>query len=289
MAKHYFIIINIALITLGVYLGVRTTYSVTEIDPEPPIASTRVAEPQRSPTAAPAKPLKSYSGITERNLFRTKTAASTQPTPTVDLKGIEPTKLNLKLWGTVSGEGKTEYAVIQDPKNKKQELYRIGDSIENATVKLILREKVILSVDGKDEILEMEKPSTAATRKSRPSRAPRASAGRSRRPISRNIRLQRSALEDAMENAAELLQQARIRPHFEDGEAAGISITGIKPRSLFRKMGLRSGDIITGVGEKEISSVEDVMKMYDELTTSPKMSLQIKRRGREETINYSIR
>ena len=289
MAKHYFIVINILLITVGVYMGVRTIYSMTSIDTEPPVSNTPVVEPQRPPTSTPTKPMAYYSSIAERNLFRTQPASEAASAPKVDLQTLEQTKLNLKLWGTVSGGGKTEYAVIQDPKNKKQELYRTGDSIQNATVKLILREKVILSVDGKDEILEMEKPSTSAPRKGRPPRTPRARAGRARKPISRNIRLQRASLEDAMSDAAELLQQARIRPHFEDGEAAGISITGIKPKSLFRKMGLRSGDIITGVGGKDISSVEDVMKMYDELTSAPKMSLQIKRRGRQETINYSIR
>jgi len=289
MQKHYFILANILLITLGVYMVVRAVYSVTETEVEQPIADTHVIEPRSAPATPPSRPLAFYSGIAKRNLFKTQAAANVASTPKVDLEALEPTKLNLKLWGTVSGGGATEYAVIQDPKNKKQELYRTGDSIQNATVKLILREKVILSVDGKDEILEMEKPSTGASRTSRPAKTPRARAGRERRPISRNIRLQRSALEDAMANAAELLQQARIRPHFEDGEAAGISITGIKPRSLFRKMGLRSGDIITGAGGKDISSVEDVMKMYNELTSSPKMSLQIKRRGREETINYSIR
>jgi len=289
MAKHTFIAVNILLMTIGIYLGVRTIYGLTEDNAAPPAADTQAVESKTPAASIPQKPLTAYSGIAERNLFRTKASPEATAAPEVDLQSLEPTKLNLKLWGTVSGEGKTEYAVIQDPKNRKQELYRIGDNIQNATVKLILREKVILSVDGKDEILEMEKPSTTAPRRARPPRAPRARASRERRPVSRNIRLQRSALEDAMADAAELLQQARIRPHFEDGEAAGISITGIKPRSLFRKMGLRSGDIITGVGGKPISSVEDVMRMYDELTSSSKMSLEIKRRGRNETINYSIR
>jgi len=289
MTKHYFTVVNIILITVGIYLGVRALYGLTEDTVALPVANTHTIESQKVAAPTPKKPLASYSGIVDRNLFRTQASTEAATAPEVDLQALEPTKLNLKLWGTVSGSGKTEYAVIQDPKNRKQELYRAGDSIQNATVKLILREKVILSVDGQDEILEMEKPSTTAPRKARRIAAPRTRAGRGRKPISRNIRLQRSALEDAMSSAAELLQQARIRPHFEDGGAAGISITGIKPRSLFRKMGLRSGDIITDVGGKEISSVEDVMKMYDELTSAPKMSLEIKRRGRDETINYSIR
>ena len=40
---------------------------------------------------------------------------------------------------------------------KKQNLYRAGDSIQNATVKKILEKRVILNVDGHSEILEMEK------------------------------------------------------------------------------------------------------------------------------------
>jgi general secretion pathway protein C len=95
-------------------------------------------------------------------------------------------------------------------------------------------------------------------------------------------------VEKAMQNLGELMEQATLRPHIEDGEAAGISITGIKPNAIFRKMRLRNGDIITGLNGNPIGSVEDAIKVVEQLSSGSGMQLQIKRRGREQSLDYSI-
>jgi general secretion pathway protein C len=91
-----------------------------------------------------------------------------------------------------------------------------------------------------------------------------------------------------MENLGELMEQATLRPHIEDGQSAGISITGIKPNAIFRKMRLRNGDIITGVNGNNIASVEDAISIVEQLTSGSNIQLQIKRRGREQSLDYSI-
>ena len=98
----------------------------------------------------------------------------------------------------------------------------------------------------------------------------------------------RDEIEKAMENLGQLMEQATLRPHIEDGNAAGISITGIKPNAIFRKMRLRNGDIITGVNGKSIESVEDAVKVVEQLSSGSDIQLQIKRRGREQSLDYSI-
>jgi general secretion pathway protein C len=91
-----------------------------------------------------------------------------------------------------------------------------------------------------------------------------------------------------MENLGEIMQQANLRPHIVDGQAAGISITGIKPNAIFRKMRLRNGDVITGLNGDSIESVEDAIKVVEQLSSGSNIQLQIKRRGREQTLDYSI-
>jgi hypothetical protein len=76
-----------------------------------------------------------------------------------DIQSLEKTRLQLKLWGTITGDaGGTAYAVIEDASKRRQpqSLYREGDNIGNALITMILREKVVLRVDGRDEILAME-------------------------------------------------------------------------------------------------------------------------------------
>jgi general secretion pathway protein C len=84
------------------------------------------------------------------------------------------------------------------------------------------------------------------------------------------------------------MEQATLRPHIEDGQPSGISITGIKPNAIFRRMRLRNGDVITGVNGNSIGSVEDAVRVFEELSTGSNIQLQIKRRGREQTLDYSI-
>jgi general secretion pathway protein C len=65
-------------------------------------------------------------------------------------------------------------------------------------------------------------------------------------------------------------------------------LTGVRPSSIFYKMGLKSGDIIIGVDGKNIESVDDALKFYQSLQSASKVQLELKRRGRPKTIEYNI-
>lgn len=288
--KKYFMIINVLLITAGLYFGVSAFYSIGTAwlgapDEPPPVASTKT----RIKPAEKSQPLSAYSAIAKRNLFNTNPDAAA-PAQTVNVDNLKETDLKLKLWGTVASGERRAYAVIEDTKTREQSLYRTGDSIQNATLKMILRQKVVLSVNGQDEILGMEEPGTAKRGGPSP-RVARQDASPPKMPVSsypRQLTLKSDQIESALENVDQLMEQARIRPHIEEGRPAGISITGIKPNTVFRKMRLRNGDIITGVNGAPIESVEDAMKVFGDLSSSPEIQLEIKRRGRKRTLNYKI-
>jgi general secretion pathway protein C len=203
---------------------------------------------------------------------------------------LKQTEMKLKLWGTFIGpDGQTLYAVIEDQKTREQLPYRPGDAIQNASVKMVLRQKVVLTVGGRDEVLGMEEP--GAVKASAPGPA-RADAGASGRPPAvepvQQISVSPEQVEQAMENLGDLLNQATFRPHIEDGKPAGISITGIKPNAIFRKLRLRNGDIITGVNGQPVASVEDAVKVFGTLSTEGPLQVKVKRRGQEETLDYKI-
>ena len=66
------------------------------------------------------------------------------------------TSLNLRLWGTITGNNINAYAIIEDTTTREQKLYKASDKIQNATVIMILREKVVMRVDNHLELLEIE-------------------------------------------------------------------------------------------------------------------------------------
>ena len=298
MIQRYFTIANFLLITVGVYLCVNAFYTLVTARLDYGISAGVTTNPvSSSPVERSHLPLADYAAITKRNIFNSSTQEQ-EAAPAVeeklDLENLKQTDLKLKLWGTVTGQNEGVYAVIEDSKAREQNLYQAGDTIQNAVVKLILREKVVLKVGDNDEILAMEE-NIGRGRSSRvgrtSGRSPSSPSQAAKLPVSsypRKIKLKADQIVKAMENLGQLMEQATLRPHIENGQAAGISITGIKPNAIFRKMRLRNGDIITGVNGNSIDSVEDAVKFVEQLSSGSDIQLQIKRRGREQSLDYNI-
>jgi len=254
MAQRYFSSANLLLATAIIYLGVNAFYTFTasRLDPVTVAATTSGAAAWVGQESK--APLSEYNTIKERNLFNITAEPDTkQPEPepeALNLDALKETDLKLRLWGTVIGGSEQSYAVIEDQKNREQNLYRAGDTIQDALVKLILREKVVLTVEDRDEVLTMEE-TASQTRGARAGGQTANTPQSSRLPVSpytRKVRLPSARIQDAMQNLGNIMEQATIRPHIEDGQPDGISITGIKPNTIFRHMRLRNGDVITRSG-----------------------------------------
>jgi general secretion pathway protein C len=274
MVMRFSMVVNLLLLTAAAFWGVKIFYNITTAG----IDYVNMPEATRENKATFKKeiyhPLSYYNTIVERDLFKTKTNKYEMP---VRIETLEHTDLDLNLWGTVECNIGKSYAIIEEIKRtrrqREQKIYSVGDSVQNATIKKILREKVILSVNGKAEILKLVKHhSSRGVRKYLV------------RPIRKKRILSRTKIKKAVKNVNAILSQARIRSHSE-----GLKITRIKPNSIFRQMGLRSGDIITGVDGKRIRSVDDAFNLYRNLQSSSNVTLELKRSGRPITMNYTIR
>ena len=284
--KRYDIPINLLLVACAVYFSVKGFYKVSTSYLDPVYPSTTDTRKVATPDYAANRPLSHYRTIVERNLFNTKTGVDQAPEK-VDLETLKPTDLKLKLLGTVSGDKKDTYAVIEDVGEKQQHLYRVGDTIQNATVKTILREKVVLHVNGEDEILAIEKKSDDAGLSNYSNKSTAATLNRKDAALEK-ISLQRAQIDAAVQDINSLMKQVRIRPHFTNGEPDGLRLTGIRPNSIFYRMGLKSGDVITGVDGKNIVSVDDALGLYQSLQSSSDVNVDIKRMGRSKRLEYHI-
>jgi len=284
--NRIFTAVNLALLTFGIYLAVGGFYKI--------ITARLVLEPQKSTMKKIdivqreiVRPLLFYKNIVDRNLFKTDVnIGDKKRSSNVNLDEIKPTELNLKLWGTVTGPDVFAFAVIEETTSRTQSLYRTGDTVQNATVKLILREKVVLTVNGSDEILEIEqldgekKPGISAVLPGGMGQSP---------AQSQRITLRRAQIQSAMENVSDLMSQVKIRPYFENGQPKGLAVSSLTPRSIFRQMGIRNGDIITGIDGNPIQTVDDALKFYENLTSASNVSVQLNRRGSEKSIEYNIK
>lgn len=286
------LLINLAFITLGAYFAAGLFYQICEamIQPEPQIAKTQsmVASNNRRFQ----KPFNFYRPVLQRDLFKahSKSTASTGNMLPID-REAPATSLELKLWGTVTGNTDKSYAVIEDVKKRQQNLYRVGDPIQNATVKAIFKEEVILSRNGRNEKLKIEDIKTGRPKHrrsyNRTSYRGVPSSGTVRK---QRITLRRGMINEAIQDVSTLMTQIKINPHRgSDGNPDGLSVSNIKPNSIFRRMGLRNGDILKSVDGQSIQSVDDALKLYDNLKNANNVSVVIQRRGRERNLEYNIR
>jgi general secretion pathway protein C len=157
-----------------------------------------------------------------------------------------------------------------------------------------LRKKVVLSVNGKDEILLMEdeKPNAAKSRSKpspfRDSEDDEDLLDDDPFDSGETVNIDREKINSSLKNINQLMSQVKVRPHFKDGKPNGLLLSHVQANSIFKDMGLQNGDIVKGVNGKEIQSVDDALKFYDNLKSSNAVELQIERKGDPLSINYQI-
>ncbi|MFH1480525.1 MAG: PDZ domain-containing protein, partial [Pseudomonadota bacterium] len=158
--------------------------------------------------------------------------------------------------------------------------YSVGDTIQGAVIKKILRGKVIVRVGDRDEILLMEKDTTPKATKGSP--VSKSSQGENITTVNR------SELEGSLRNINSLLSQVRIRPYFKDGKPEGLSLTRITGGSLFDKLGLQDGDVIQGMDGRSIKGPDDILSLYKKLRSESRVSLDVMRKGVQRTLNLQF-
>ena len=280
MPKYYQTIFNLFALAIIIIIGVELFYMIIRVQlnnvKNQGITVQHLPDVERHKRPA----FDYYKPIIKRNIFGSGEDVSKE-IRTEEIENLQPTSLKLALLGTVSGNRQNTFAVIEEIDKKKQALYRVGDSVQGAIVKKILRGKVILRVKERDEILTIEEAAALRAGKKYLTSEP-VEAGAT-------IMVSRSAVQESMKNVHSLLSQVRIRPYFRDGKADGLSVTNIKAGSFFAKLGLKNGDIVQGIDGKIIKSPEEVLEMYKKFRLGSQVALQIMRNNEQKIINYKFR
>jgi general secretion pathway protein C len=228
-------------------------------------AGTGLDPGEKSP---PALDLENYDIITTRNLFKVLThkqeSFGQENLPDItDPSATQKTGPALALWGTVVSESPSgSYAVIENQATREQGLYQAGDTVADAMIKEILRNKVILSMDDQDQILAVDD----SKRPSAPMNAMLAlpETGEMPQPMFPHP-LDDPAIESDPADMSALMKQVRVRPFFSNGQPVGILLYGIGNGSAFHDAGFRNGDIIQAVNGSPVSSPRDAQPVYQAL------------------------
>ena len=280
MTSRYHTIFNLLALSIVIYIGVGVFYRIVGARLRRVDTKTLVVQHIPDDKGHQKRSQDDYQLIIDRNMFGSTDKAHGEVN-TEEIEALEPTSLKVSLLGTVSGTPQTAVAVIEETDKRKQGLFKVGDSIQNAIIKMILRGKVILRVENRDEILTMEEAAAG-----RAKNGPRTSGPRGR---GTTITVSRSEVEESLKDINKIMSQVRVRPHFKAGKPDGLSLSNVVRGSIFGKLGLKNGDIIQGVNNSTIQSPDDIMELYSKLKSGSAVELQIDRRGQSQTLNYRFK
>jgi general secretion pathway protein C len=231
--------------------------------------------------------------ILRRNLFQVSTLLP-QAGPSPEDEKLEATKLPLKLLGTVAASDPAQaWAAVENTQQRRTIVVRPQDHLlDRATVVRVERRRLVLENNGHREELALDEDAAAALLKP-PIRPATANVGDLRDRIQRlsqdRYEVPRDGVENLMRNPAELFSQARILPKYQDGSMVGIQLNSIQPGSLFDKIGIKDGDVVTQVNGKAISSPQDSVALLQELSSADQFQVNVLGSdGQQRTLSYEV-
>ncbi len=101
--------------------------------------------------------------------------------------------------------------------------------------------------------------------------------------------IERSVVDNILENQAELMKSARIMPEKEGDKVVGIRLFGIKQDSLLGTLGLENGDRLNSINGFEMGDPQKALEAYSKLRTADKLQLSVNRHGKPVNIDFNIK
>jgi general secretion pathway protein C len=206
------------------------------------------------------------------------------------------TQLQLKLLGTIPGEKSIAMADIQDLQNKMESLFHIGDTVQGATVEEIARDRVVLLVNGRREVLDMtvnsspaESPAAEPPKPVTPGPAP-AVHGPAKTLSPTDIVINKSKLLSRLGSIEGVLKTVKLEPYVVEGKTEGMKITGLSDdvASMAALVNLQNGDVIQNVNGQQLNSQQKTFQVLQKARSQPSLSLQILRGDTVIPLNYSL-
>ena len=263
---------------------------------------------------APSRVL--FSQISQRNLFGTK-RENLSPQEVVETSleenlgeslgefsedQIEDCSLPITV-KAIGRANRPEWSIVVIENNSTRETitYGFGEAVifveEGAELIEIRNEEIIVKRNGRYERCELNKSSKRSSGRALPRLSSSASERKGSNAKGENgvtqvsdteYRLERREIDDVLNNLSRVATQARIVPSFKNGKANGFKIFSIKSKSIFKKIGLKNGDVIQNINGYEITSPDKALEIYQKLKDSSSITVDIQRRGRAQTMNYTI-
>jgi general secretion pathway protein C len=260
--------------------------------------------PSPSARTGPATRSKAGETIVTRNIFCSECLPPEPDQPlTADSSGLAPlTQLPLTLVATnLAADPKWSFATIRNETTQSRGAFQPGQVIPDAgTVEEVAGKYVIFRNDKTKQLERISLLAVAA--KPPPAETPADSAAKPnpddlmaqvdagiKKVDDSNYEVDRNLVEQVLANPMAFAKGARVVPAIKNGKPNGFKLYAIRPNSAFAKLGLMNGDTVSAVNGMEITTAEKGLEIYQKVREQSNISIQVTRRGKPVTLNYTIR
>lgn len=173
-----------------------------------------------------------------------------------------------------------ESIIVVAPKAKKEKskTVSIGETFEGYKLKKVYSEYVIFERDYKTYRLYISKPKETSRWKS-------VRKGPVEEPVRR---ISSKEVRKAMANPTEIWKNIGLKQHFSSGIADGFQVSFVRKGTAFEALGLRVGDVIQSINNKELKNNAQAFNAYQELKSTNALKLTILRANIPMELEYEI-
>lgn len=269
--------------------------------PEPAVQAVAPSSSSGSSRAASSNTV-DIDAVAGAHLFGEQKISDAEADRAKQIKAPE-THLNLVLTGIVSDSGgKRSRALIKNPKGE-QDSYKVGESIVSG-VKLhaVYTNRVILDRSGHYETLTLENIKKARAMsgitRTAANTAPSAAAGGTSADES-GAEVTRTVSDGVADRIGDIRKKIladpstashyiRLRPARQNGKLVGYRIYPGADKSLFKKAGLESGELVTAINGKSLDNPAASLKLLGSLAHASSATVTLERDGQTRTVRIDL-
>jgi general secretion pathway protein C len=115
------------------------------------------------------------------------------------------------------------------------------------------------------------------------------SSGAIRRVDDGRYLVDRREVEHSIENLSTVMTQMRAVPYLRDGKNMGFRVFNIRSGSIFERMGLQNGDVISRVNGTELTDPSKALGLLEDMQTADEIRIDLLRKNSPTTFTYTVR
>jgi len=218
-----------------------------------------------------------------------KLGLSTKKAPKV-VKRTTPIKM-LKLEGIYKDTTNPKSSISIISKGGLSKVVKVGDTVFGFKLKEVKDKSVILERGNQNYSLKLPKADIVDNSYSFVKSTPEKETKKDESIVDEDGEkiVSRALINEYKKDMKKIWQNIAISDYKQDGQLKGFRVRYVKKGSIFEKLGLKRGDIITGINGEMVKSYALPMRIFSNIDSLDGLILQVKRGNNEVELEYEIR